>query len=178
MLSNKEFNDWFKKEVESRWPKHRFDWTEVGDWHWRLREGFDLDTLTEAVRQHKACDDFRTPSLKKVYDYAKAIQSRNRPQRDCGGSRERSDNSGVPEHTFIMCTAKDEHGHGKVGWFVPILLWPFKTQWTPQDYQRVAAEQARRHADFYRGIWDIFTDTNHGEMLTRSSRLRNAQHST
>ena len=65
----------------------------MGDWHWRLQE-FDTDSLTQAARQHKATEDWRTPSLKKVYDYAKKIKARNKPK------REQKKDTGIPdEHT-------------------------------------------------------------------------------
>ena len=181
MLSNKEFCDWFKKEVEARWPKCNFGWIEVGDWHWRLREGFDLDTLTEAVRRHKACDDWRVPSLKKVYDYAREIKANRSPVEPAPDSiqeqRRDSDNgsaSGVPDaYTYIMCVAKSDNGRGPVGSFVPILLWPFRKQWTPDDYRRVAEEQRLMHSRNGRnGIWQVFTHTTQLEMLRCAATLR------
>ena len=92
MLSKKDFTNWFRKEVEIRWKKHTFGWTEMGDWHWRLQD-FDLETLTQAVRRHKACEDYRTPSLKKVYEYAGKIKASNSPKR----KRSNDDNAGVPD---------------------------------------------------------------------------------
>ena len=80
MLSKKEFWEWFKSEVKTRWAKYSFEWTEIGDWHWRLGK-FDVDTLTEAVRRHKTTEDWRAPRSRKVYDYAKAIHTRNSPKR-------------------------------------------------------------------------------------------------
>ena len=166
MINRDVFGQWFDKEVQARWKTLNLSWLEMGDWHWRLRD-FDLETLTQAIRQHKTCECYPTPNLKKVYEYARTIQSRNRPQRTG------TDDSGIPEaHTFIMCIDKDERGRGKVGWFIPIQLWPFKTPWTPEDYQRVASEQARKYADFYGGDWQVFTHTNQLEMLQCAAQLR------
>jgi len=173
MIALNEFIHWFEKEVKVRWPKHDFSFTEIGDWHWRLREGFDLDTLTEAVRRHRTCDDWRVPGLKKVHEYAREIQTRSRP---AWAKTNRVHRSGIPKaHTFIMCIDKDERGRGNVGWFVDILLWPFRTPWTPDDYQRVAAEQARKYSDFYGGDWEVFTHTTELEMMRCANQLRGTQ---
>ena len=170
MLSKKEFWDWFKKEVQVRWKVCHFEWTEMGDWHWRL-EKFDLDTLTQAVRQHKAREDWRTPSLKKVYEYAGKIKASNSPPVPSNTEGKRTDDSGVPEaHTFIMCTAKDDNGRGTVGWFVPILVWPFHKTYTATTYQRAAKQQLSMHSR-RGGVWEIFTCTDHGKMLKRANRL-------
>jgi hypothetical protein len=166
MLSKRIFWDWFKKEVQTRWAKHTFEWTEAGDWYWRLQD-FDIETLTQAVRQHKACECYPSPNLKKVYNYAKAIQAKSKPE------QKRGDNQGVPEaHTYIMCVAKDDNGRGCVGWFVPILLWPFRVQWKPEDYTRVAEQQCAIYAR-RGGVWKIFTHTSHSEMFGRRAKLLN-----
>jgi hypothetical protein len=172
MIALNEFIHWFEKEVKARWPKHDFSFTELGDWHWRLREGFDLDTLTEAVRRHKACDDWRVPGLKKVYEYAKSIQANKSPKRQ----RRDGDTaaaSGIPEaHTYIMCVAKGDNGRGCVGWFVPILVWPFHKTYTAETYRRIAEEQCVMHSRKSRnGVWEPFYNTTHLEMLRRSNRL-------
>lgn len=169
MLSKKEFQSWFETEVQPRWARHHFEWTEIGDWHWRLG-GFDIDTLTQAVRRHKVCEDWRTPSLKKVYDYAGQIDAENRRRR--GEVNRGCKQSTVPDtHTFIMCTAKDENGRGTVGWFVDILIWPFHKTYTAETYQRAAREQLALHAR-RGGVWEIFTNTNRGEMNKRSADLQ------
>lgn len=173
MIQQHEFIQWFKKEVKGRWPKHNFDWTQIGDWHWRLRDDFDLDTLTEAVRRHKVCDDWRVPSLKKVYGYAKTIQSTKRPQRQRAEGADETSSTLRPEHTYIMCVARSANGGGCVGWFVPILLWPFKTRWTPDDYRRVAEEQCQIHSRNGRaGVWKIFPNTTYRAMRNRAMALR------
>ena len=80
-MNSKEFMQWFEQQIKTRWQGLRPSWIELGDWHWRLQE-FDTDTLTQAARQHKATEDYRTPSLKKVYEYASKItaaRKRNRP---------------------------------------------------------------------------------------------------
>ena len=75
-MQRNDFIRWFEKEVKARWGKCHFEWTEIGDWHWRL-EKFDIDTLTEAVRRHKVEDDPRNPRLKKVYTYAHKVRAAN-----------------------------------------------------------------------------------------------------
>lgn len=153
MLQQKEFTQWFEQQVKARWSRHNYEWIELGDWYWRLRD-FDIETLTEAVRKHKACEDYRTPSLKKVYEYAKTIRKNNSPKcqrRDETNARQ----NGVPEaHTYIMCVEKDENGRGCVGWFVPILIWPFHKTYTAETYCRTSARPAcsprRRVENLYR----------------------------
>lgn len=165
MLSKRVLGDWFKKDVQTRWDKHNFEWIEMGDWYWRLAE-FDIDTLAEPVRRHKVCDDYRTPSLKKVYDYAKTIHTRNHPP--VPNSVEQTHQSTIPDtHTFIMCTKKDDRGKGTVGWFVDILIGLLNKTHSAATYNRVAAEQAARHASTYGGVWEVFTKTNQSEFLSR-----------
>lgn len=168
MIHKNDFIQWFENEVKVRWPKHNFSLTELGDWHWRLRD-FEVDTLTEAVRRHKAVDDWRVPSLKKVYDCAAKIHLTKHPK------QHRKQTTGVPEaHTYIMCTAKDERGRGIVGWFVPILIWPFHKAYTAETYRRCAEQQLAMHAR--RGdVWEVFTQTDHGEMLQRRCALLGIQ---
>ena len=168
MVSKKEFWEWFKKDVQTRWARCTFEWTEIGDWYWRLR-GFDLETLTRAVRQHKVCECYPVPNLKKVYDYARTMKADTHPRR-------KSNDCGIPEtHTFIMCTEKDDRGRGTIGWFVDILLWPLNKTYSEDIYRRVAAEQAARHASTYGGVWEIVTRTNRTEMLKRRMKLRGIQ---
>jgi hypothetical protein len=172
MLSKNVFCDWFNKEVQPRWKTHHFEWIETGDWHWRLRD-FEIDTLTQAVRQHKACECYPMPNLKKVYEYAKTIQTHNSPQ---PAATAKKPSSGIPDtHTFIMCTVKDDRGRGCVGWFVDILICPLNKTYSAETYQRVAAEQAERHRSTCGGQWKIFTNTTHGEMMNRRMKLRNTK---
>jgi len=173
MIQQNDFIHWFEKEVKTRWARHHFDWLEIGDWHWRLREGFDLETLTEAVRKHKACDDWRVPSLKKVYDYARAIQSDKSPKRH----RREDAGTGVPEaHTYIMCIDKSDNGRGPVGTFVPILIWPFHKSYTAETYRRIAEEQCVMHSRNGRnGVWEAFYNTTHLEMMQCAATLRGTQ---
>ena len=171
MINKDSFGEWFKKEVETRWSKCNFSWTEIGDWHWRLRD-FEIDTLTQAVRRHKVCEDYRQPSLKKVYKYAQTITAHTNPKRERrDGASGKS--TGIPdEHTFIMCVAKSDNGCGCVGWFVPILIWPFTKTYTPETYRHTAEQQRVMHSHNGRnGVWEIFYGTTHGEMLRRSNKL-------
>ena len=72
----------------------------------------------------------------------------------------------MPEaHTFIMCTATDDRGKGCLGWFVDILICPLNKTYSAETYRR---------SETYGGIWEVFTNTTHGEMLTRRSNLRGA----
>ena len=170
-MNSKEFMQWFEQQIKTRWQGLRPSWIELGDWHWRLQE-FDTDTLTQAARQHKATEDYRTPSLKKVYEYACKITAARKPPAPRSGEEKKS--SGVPEaHTFIMCVAKADNGCGCVGWFVPILIWPFHKTYTAETYRRSAEEQCVMHSRNGRnGVWEIFTGTNHGEMMDRRMKLR------
>jgi len=166
-MNSKDFMHWFEKQVKTRWPKHQFEWIEMGDWHWRLG-AFDIDTLTEAVRRHKVCECYPIPNLKKVYDYAVKIQAETTPEPQMPAKK----TSAFPEpHTFIMCTGKDERGNGAVGAFWDIILWPFNRTWTAADYNRVATDQAQKRQAMYGGVWEVFTGTHHLEMLRRSNAL-------
>ena len=167
MLSKKVFWDWFKEEVQVRWKTLNFEWTEMGDWHWRLGK-FEIDTLTEAVRRHKVCEDYRQPSIKKVYEYAREITVKNAPP------VAKKKPTGIPDaHTYIMCVATGENGCGCVGWFVPILIWPFTKTYTPETYRRVAEQQRQMHSRNGRnGILEIFHGTTHSEMMRRRMKLR------
>jgi hypothetical protein len=70
-----------------------------------------------------------------------------------------------------MCVAKGDNGCGCVGWFVPILIWPFHKTYTTD--RRSAEEQCVMHSRNGRyGVWEIFTGTNHGEMMDRRMKLR------
>ena len=169
MLSKKVFWDWFKAEVQGRWKVCHFEWTEIGDWHWRLRD-FGIDTLSQAVRQHKVCEDYRSPSLKKVYEYARKINADNTPK----SKRDHNSNHIPDAHTYIMCVAKGDNGCGCVGWFVPVLIWPFHKTYTAEDYRRIAEQQRLMHSRNGRaGVWKIFTNTTHGEMMDRRMKLCN-----
>ncbi|MHC4881366.1 MAG: hypothetical protein ACYTEN_06710 [Planctomycetota bacterium] len=166
-MNSKEFMQWFEQHVKTRWQGLDLTWIEIGDWHWRL-EKFDADILTRAVRRHKVCEDWRVPSLKKVYEHACKIQANNhpKPKRD-------DTTNGIPdEHTFIMCVAKSANGGGCVGHFVPILIWPFHKTYTPETYRRIAEEQCVMHSRNGRnGIWKPFYNTTRTEILTRRWNL-------
>lgn len=166
MLTKELFWQWFKQEVKPRWSRSEFSGVEMGDWYWRLGE-FDIETITQAVRRHKACEDYKTPSLKKVYAYAKAIGADKRPRQP------RSEGSGVPEsHVYIMCVAKDFDGCGPVGRYLPVLMWPFGKTCTAEQYRRNAEAFAKKHADFYGGVWEVFTQTRRLEIMRQSTQLR------
>ena len=156
----------FNEQIRKRWPRWTPSEVEISDWLVWL-EKYDYNTITIAARNHLAESRYAKPIPSQLLNHAKKIKARNR--RDDIPKRERRDNSGIPDaHTYIMCVAKSANGCGPVGAFVPILLWPFKTQWTPDDYARVAEEQCIIHSRNGRnGVWKPFYNTTHFEMLDR-----------
>lgn len=47
MVSKKEFWQWFKSEVQGRWPRHHFEWTQIDGW----RSGNENRLGIESVHQ-------------------------------------------------------------------------------------------------------------------------------
>jgi hypothetical protein len=163
MLSKEAFGQWFQAQVAARWDKCSFNAVQLADWYWRLK-AFDTAALTEAARRHHAADEPRRPSLKAIHDYARAEQARTAPP-----AREPA---GVPEaHTYIQCVSTDVEGRGLVGWFVPVLLWPFRREYTADDYQRAAEQQADLHRRSRGGVWEVVTGTTHHAMNIRRWKL-------
>jgi hypothetical protein len=66
------FNEWYQSNIMERWPKHELGRNAMLDWYRQLNS-FDELVLTDAVRKHYLDDEPRTPSLKKIYSYAKAV---------------------------------------------------------------------------------------------------------
>jgi hypothetical protein len=162
----------FTNEIRKRWPRWTPSDVEASDWLVWL-EKYDYADIAEAARAHLAESRYTKPIPAQLLDHARAIRTRNRPKRE---RRDQTKSSGIPdEHTFIMCVGKSDNGRGPVGTFVPILLWPFKVRWTPEDYRRVAEEQCVIHSRNGRnGVWEAFYNTTHLEMMRRRTRLRNS----
>ena len=169
MLSRATFLKWFQDHVQSRWTKCEFTSVQLDDWYWRLKQ-LDETVLTKAVRRHFVCDEPRRPSLKKICEYVRQMQAKH--AHTSAGLAPHSEPSGVPEaHTYIQCVGKDNNGHGPVGWFVPILLWPFHQEYTQAMYDKTAEQQLQMHRRSRGGIWEVATDTTHSQMRIRQWQL-------
>lgn len=163
MLTKEVFGQWFAQQVAARWDKCVFSAVQLEDWYWRLK-AFDPAALTAAARRHHAVDEPRRPSLKAIHDYARAQQVRTAPTAH--------EPPGVPEaHTYIQCVSTDPQGRGPVGWFVPVLLWPFGQDYTPAAYERTAEQQAELHRRSRGGVWEVVTGTTLGAMNIRRWKL-------
>ncbi len=175
MLTKEAFTQWFREALMPRWARCSFNAVQIGDWYWRLK-GYETDVLTEAIRRHHAVDEPRRPSLKKVHEYAREHTAQTtafpaRREKPCHPSI-RLDHSRVPEaHTYIQCVGKDADGNGPVGWFVPILLWPFHQTYTRQMFDKAAENQRRLHQQNNGGIWEIVSGTTHSRMMQRRGEL-------
>ena len=54
-----------------------------------------------------------------------------------------------------------------------MLIWPFHKTYTAEDYRRSAEEQRLMHSRNGRaGVWQVFTNTTHSEMVDRRMRPR------
>ena len=155
----------FTEQIRKRWPRWTPSEVEISDWLVWL-ETYEYAAIAEAARTHLAESRYAKPIPSQLLDHARTNKTNSRPQ------RQRQTTPSIPdEHTFIMCTAQGDNGRGPVGTFVPILLWPFKTQWTPADYQRVAEEQCVIHSRNGRnGVWEPFYNTTHLERMRRRNR--------
>jgi len=160
----------FNEQIRKRWPRWTVSDVEISDWLIWL-EAFDYTTIATAARMHLAESRYAKPIPSQLLDHAKKVAPKPSPK------QMKTKSSGIPEaHTFIMCVAKGDNGCGRVGWFVPILIWPFHKTYTPETYRRSAEEQRRMHSRNGRaGVWEIFTGTTHFEMLRRSNKLTNTQ---
>ncbi|MBC8379526.1 MAG: hypothetical protein H8E62_10150 [Planctomycetes bacterium] len=170
MLTKEAFMQWFQHHIIGRWSTCAFTAVQLEDWYWRLKR-YDTDTLTAAVRQHYCSDEPRRPSLKAIHAFARQQQANqaHTTTRD-------KESKGVPEaHTYIQCVAKDENGRGAVGWFVPILLWPFHREYTQAMYEQTAEQQRLMHQRSAGGAWRVVTHTTHTEMTRRRSKLTDEQ---
>lgn len=168
MLTKDVFGQWFEGQVAARWEKCVFTAVQLEDWYWRLKR-FDTAALTAAARRHHAVDEPRRPSLKAIHDYARQFTAR---QPGAGTGTAPGQPPGVPEtQTFIQCVSRDPEGRGPVGWFVPVLLWPFGQDYTPAAYERTAEQQADLHRRSRGGVWEVVTGTTLGAMHIRRWKL-------
>jgi hypothetical protein len=161
MMNKSESAKCFNEQIRKRWPRWTPRDVEISDWLVWLA-AFDPPAIATAARKHLAESRYAKPIPAQLLDHAKKLKAANRPCRP--SSAEGKPSSGVPDaHTYITCTAKDERGCGCVGWFVPILIWPFHKTYTPQTYRRAAEEQCHLHANRGGGggIWEIFSGTTH-----------------
>lgn len=164
------FRQWFLNEIQGRWARCEFTAVQLGDWYWRLK-GFDAATLAEAAQRHHVQDEPRRPSLKAIHDYAKQWRAKH-AHTSMASNNGKQKRSGVPEaHTYIQCIGKDEHGNGPVGWFVPVLLWPFHQEYTQAVYDKTAAQQLQMHQHSAGGVWEVVTGTTHSDMRIRQWQL-------
>ncbi len=165
MLTKEAFMQWFQRDVMGRWTTCAFTAVQLDDWYWRLKR-YDTAALIEAARRHYSCDEPRRPSLKAIHEYA---LQKTKHARTMAAAKE---TNGVPEaHTYIQCVDKDADGRGCVGWFVPVLLWPFHNEYTQAMYDRTAEQQRLMHTRSAGGIWQVVTHTTHTEMIHRRSKL-------
>ena len=157
----------FNEQIRKRWPRWTVSDVEISDWLVWL-EAFDYPTIATAARMHLAESRYAKPIPSELLGHAKKLAPKPSPK------QAKKKSSGIPEeHTFIMCVATGENGCGNVGWFVPILIWPFHKTYTAETYRRIAEEQCVMHSRNGRaGIWEIFTNTTHGEMVTRRMKLQ------
>lgn len=172
-MTKEMFRQWFLKEIQGRWATCEFTAVQLGDWYEQLNR-YDAPTLTEAVRQHNVQDEPRRPSVKAIYEYARQWQ--NRHAHTCVGMAPNKENRqtscGVPQaHTHIQCIAKDADGRGPVGWFVPILVWPFHKEYTQAVYDRIAEQQRTMHQRGRGGVWEAVTHTTEAAMRIRQWKL-------
>ncbi|MHC5158310.1 MAG: hypothetical protein ACYSOZ_09500 [Planctomycetota bacterium] len=153
----------FTEQIRKRWPRWTPSEVEISDWLVWL-ETYDYAAIAEAARTHLAESRYAKPISAQLLDHARKAMPRPavNTKQTCT----------IPDtHTFIMCTGKDDRGRGAVGRFVDILICPLNKTYPAETYRRVGAEQAARHASTYGGVWEVFTNTNHSEMLTRRSEL-------
>ena len=71
MLTVNNFKRIYDQQIAQRWDNFELSPMLMIDWFEQLK-GFDELVLTDAVRKHYLDDEPRTPSLKKIYGYAKA----------------------------------------------------------------------------------------------------------
>jgi len=64
-MNKREFLQWFRDEVQTRWPTWEVNRCVLGDWFEALHR-YDATSLTEAVRRHHIRDDPARPKVGKV----------------------------------------------------------------------------------------------------------------
>ena len=155
----------FNEQIRKRWPHWTPSAVEISDWLVWL-EKYDHPTIATAARTHLAESRYAKPIPGQLLDHARKAMPKPK--------QAKKQSSGIPDaHTFIMCVAKGDNGCGCVGWFVPILIWPFHKTYTAETYARVAEQQRLMHSrNGRKGVWEIFTHTTHSEMVDRRMKLR------
>ncbi len=166
MLSKEEFWGWFQAAVRSRWGRCEFTTAQLQDWYWRLK-GFSTEALTDAVQRHSVCDEPRRPSLKAIHNLVRQQSEHTRGPRQAGQSNNAADTG-----TYIQCVEHDDRGGGQVGFFVPILIWPFGDHHSKGAIEQAAMHQATLHRQTYGGLWEPIFNTNRSEMLSRRADLQ------
>ena len=138
-MNKSESKQCFNEQIRKRWPRWTASVVEISDWLVWL-EAFDYPTIAQAARMHLAESRYAKPIPSQLLDHAKKLMPKPSPK------QAKKKNTGVPDaHTYIMCVAKSDNGCGCVGWFVPILIWPFTKTYTPETYRRTAARDALPH---------------------------------
>jgi hypothetical protein len=84
-MNKREFLDWFRAQVQTRWPTWEVNRYILGDWFEALKR-YDVTILSEAIRRHHIRDDPARPKIGKVQAIARelrraAAQKAPRPER-------------------------------------------------------------------------------------------------
>ncbi len=72
-MNKREFLEWFRQQVQARWPMWEVSRCVLGDWFEALNR-YDVTTLTEAVRRHHIRDDPTRPRIGKVRAIARELR--------------------------------------------------------------------------------------------------------
>jgi len=72
-MNKHEFLEWFREQVQTRWPMWEVNRCVLGDWFEALNR-YDVTTLTEAVRRHHVRDDPARPKIGKVRAIARELR--------------------------------------------------------------------------------------------------------
>ncbi|UCD52234.1 MAG: hypothetical protein JSW27_06260 [Phycisphaerales bacterium] len=72
-MNKREFLQWFREQVQTRWPTWEVNRCILGDWFEALKR-YDVTILTEAVRRHHIRDDPARPRIGKVRALARELR--------------------------------------------------------------------------------------------------------
>ena len=72
-MNKHEFLQWFREQVQTRWPTWEVNRPILSDWFEALGR-YDVTTLTEAVRRHHIRDDPARPRIAKVRAIARELR--------------------------------------------------------------------------------------------------------
>jgi len=72
-MNKRKFLQWFREQVQTRWPTWEVNRCILGDWFAAL-SGYDVTTLTEAVRRHHIRDDPARPRIGRVQAMARELR--------------------------------------------------------------------------------------------------------